>query len=108
MPLNIEVKGDPASIRGTSGWLRSTSGSVDHCGTEVRGARTESEGGWTGTAGDGFRRVMGEVRTAVDELASDLHGTAGALDRHADDLDTVKSQMAQARGIASKDRKSVV
>lgn len=101
MPLNIEVKAEPASIRGTTGWLRSTSGSVDGCGRQLRGARTQSEGGWTGTAGDGFRRVMGEVRTVVDELAGDLHGTAGALDRHATDLDAVKAEMAKARKIAS-------
>ncbi|MQA86713.1 MAG: hypothetical protein GEV03_19290 [Streptosporangiales bacterium] len=101
MPLNIEVKGEPGSIRSTAGWLRSTSGSVDDAGGEVAGARTQSEDGWTGQAGEGFRGVMSRVAGKVNELAGDMGSTAGALNRHADDLDTVKSRMAQARQIAS-------
>lgn len=101
MPLNIEVKGDPASIRETSRWLRSTSGSVDDCGTQVHGARTQSEDGWTGPAGGGFRLVMSKVGGKVDGLSGDMSATAGALNTHADDLDTVKSRMSQARQIAS-------
>ncbi|MQA86710.1 MAG: hypothetical protein GEV03_19275 [Streptosporangiales bacterium] len=102
MPLNIEVKGDPGSIRGAGGWLRSMSGSVDDTGTQVTGARTQSEGGWTGPAAEGFRGLMSRLFTKVDQIAGDLSGTAGALNTHADDLDTVKSRMAQARQIASK------
>lgn len=56
MPLDIEVKGDPGSIRETAQWLRGTSESVHDCGTQVYGARGQSESAWTGDAGDGSAR----------------------------------------------------
>ena len=64
------------------------------------GARGAYPVGWTGPAADGFRTVTGKVRAKVDVLSGDLDGTGKALYRHADDLDTVRSRMAQARRIA--------
>ena len=101
MPLDIEVKGDPASIRAIAGWLGTASASVDDSGAKVRRTRGESETGWLGSAGDGFRTVATRVAAKVAELATDLGGTRDALNAHAGDLDAVKAEMARARGIAS-------
>lgn len=101
MPLDIMVKGDPGSIWATTTWLGTTSASVHDTGTQVYGARGDSESEWLGEAGDGFRGVMTGVGGKVDELAGDLGATREALTVHADDLDTVKSRMAQAREIAA-------
>jgi len=101
MPLDIAVKGDPGSIRATATWLKTTSTSVHDTGTQVYGARGDSESEWLGAAGDAFRGVMTGVGGKVDELAGDLGVTRDALNAHADDLDTVKSRMDQAREVAA-------
>jgi hypothetical protein len=100
MPLNIRVEGDSAGIRASSQWLRAMERSVHDVGTSVHGARTDSEWGWSGAAGNGFRHSMGGAGTAIDGLSTDCGATARALDVHADDLDTVSSRMRQAVDIA--------
>lgn len=100
MPLDIKVTGDPLSIRETASWLASAASSVHDAGTQVYGARGDSESGWHGPAGEGFRGAMGQAGAKVDGLGDDLTGTGEALVLHADDLDTVKSRMTQAREIA--------
>lgn len=102
MPLDIKVEGDPESIRQAAQWLRGMSESVHDCGTQVGRARTESEADWSGDAGAGFRRVTGEVGSAVDTLSTDFGGTCDALTVHADDLDTVKTRMGDAVSIAQE------
>jgi len=99
--LDIEVKGDPASIRAVAAWLGTASTSVDDSGAQVRRTRGESETGWSGSAGNGFRTVASTVAAKVAELATDLGGTRDALNTHAGDLDAVKAEMARACGIAS-------
>lgn len=100
MPLNIEVKGDPASIQETADWLRSMAGEVGDTGTHVVRARGNSESAWEGDAAESFRRVAQQTAQAVDELETDYRGTQDALDVHASDLATVKSRMTEAAGVA--------
>lgn len=102
MPLDIDVKGNPASLRITAQWLQSTSDSVLDAATEVYGARSDSEHGWTGHAGDGFRTAVSEVGSRVDQLSEDLTTVGAALEAHADDLDTVVTRMTQAWELASR------
>lgn len=101
MPLGLEVKGDPAGIRASAGWLGAAAGTVAETGTQVYRARSSSAQGWQGAAGEGFRGAMTKVGGKTDELSGDLGATRDALHRHADDLDTVRSRMGQARQIAS-------
>ncbi|MCA1708286.1 MAG: hypothetical protein LC808_35425 [Actinobacteria bacterium] len=100
MPLDIRVEGDAGGLRATGHWLRTMQQSVHDVGTDIHGARADSEWGWSGDAGSGFRESMGRAATAVDGLAVDFGATARALDTHADDLDTVTSRMNQAVDIA--------
>lgn len=100
MPLNTEAKGDPHSLRATAGWLTARSGDTHDTGAQVYGARGDSESAWRGNAAEGFRTTMTKAGQKIDQLGGDLDSTSGALRTHADDLDTVKSRMEQAREIA--------
>lgn len=100
MPLNTRIDGDPNSIRTTATWLTARSGDTHDVGAQVYGARGDSESTWHGPASEGFRSTMTSAGQKIDELAEDLTATAGALRTHADDVDTAKSRMQQARNIA--------
>lgn len=99
--LDIRVLGDPSALRGTATWLGGASDRVHGSGSAAHGARTGSEHGWQGASGDGFRDVLTRFAGRIDELSTDLGGTRDALSVHADDLDTVRARMAQAREIAA-------
>lgn len=101
MPIDTTVAGDPASLRATAQWLRDLSGRTHDAGTATRGAVTTSESAWTGDAADGFRDRAGRAVGEMDRLAATQWDTAAALDAHAADLDTVRSRMAQVRGVAT-------
>jgi uncharacterized protein YukE len=99
--LNIEVHGNPASCRETAGWLGRLANAVHDDGTAVHGARTASETCWQGPAGDAFRSSVGQLGQDADQLNGAIDQTRHALEVFADDLDTVKARMQQARTVAS-------
>lgn len=101
MPLLTEVLGDPEAIRETARWAGTTSTSVRDGRDDVHRSGGESSGGWSGDAGDNFRELASRAATAIGDLADSLNGTRDALDTHAGDLDSVKAEMARARGIAT-------
>ncbi|WP_158885023.1 hypothetical protein [Amycolatopsis anabasis] len=68
---------------------------------QVSSARTTSLDGWDGSASDSFRSSMGDLGPKVDALRGGFGGAANAIDMHANDIDTVKSRMQQARDIAT-------
>ncbi|PXY38414.1 WXG100 family type VII secretion target [Prauserella flavalba] len=100
MPIDTEIKSDAASIRAVAQWLSVRAGEAHGTGSQVYGARGDSESTWTGPASDGFRSTMTRFGQQIDDLVGDLNGTTAALNSHADDVDTAKSRMAQALEIA--------
>ena len=100
MPIDTEVKPDSASIRAIADWVTARSRDVHGTGSQVYGARNDSECSWEGAASEQFRSTLTIAGQKIDELAGDLGETAGALNAHADDVDTVTTRMAQARDIA--------
>lgn len=100
MPLNIEVKGSPDSIRATAKALSQHASVVFDAGTTARSARSESEQEWQGSAGDAFRSLLNELELGIDDHESDLTATSVALIRYADDLATAQARMSCARDIA--------
>ncbi|MQA11815.1 MAG: hypothetical protein GEU98_25360 [Pseudonocardiaceae bacterium] len=103
MPLDIKVEAKPNDIRATAASLRQLSAATHGSGTDVRAASGLAEsGGWRGPASDGFRSAMRDTGDGIDKVANNARGLREALDRHADDIDTVKARMKQARGIASE------
>ncbi|MCX2734050.1 hypothetical protein OOZ19_27725 [Saccharopolyspora sp. NFXS83] len=102
MGLNTEVKGDPDSLTATCGWLRGQAEHADTTGDEIHGVRGDSEAGWHEQAGGSFRAVLDQAGKIVDNLAGSLTDTCGALETHADDLRTVRTQMQRARDVATE------
>ncbi|GAA1249604.1 hypothetical protein GCM10009676_40100 [Prauserella halophila] len=100
MSIDTEIKADAASIRSVAQWLQGRSQNVHTAGTQVYGARGDSEATWTGEASDGFRSTMTKFGGQIDGLSTDLSRTSSRLDSHADDIHTAKSRMLQALEIA--------
>lgn len=101
MALNIKVEAKPGEIRQASAWLRGAVQRVHSGGTDVRGASGLSESGWQGQAGPAFRETMAKVAPGVDKVSEKGARLQRALDTHADDIDTVKARMQQARHVAT-------
>jgi hypothetical protein len=101
MPLDIQVKGDPAAVRSSGDWMKSMSTQAHGAGTQAYGARGESEGGWPSGAGGSFRNAMTQVGGGADDVSTGASTVADGLHAHADDLETVKARMNQAREVAS-------
>lgn len=100
MPLDTKVDAQPSTIRIAADWLEGLAGAVDEAFGVINRARGESEHGWHGEAGDSFRDGMGKIGPKVDEVANDQRGLVGELRRYADEIDTVKRRMQQARELA--------
>ncbi|QKG25544.1 WXG100 family type VII secretion target [Actinomadura verrucosospora] len=101
MPLDTEIKGDPAALRATGTWLQRTSGAAGQASAELQRTRTRSQSGWDGTAASGYRHVMANFGTRIDGVSGDLGRTGKALDEHARDLDDCRAAMKRARDIAT-------
>lgn len=101
MSLDIWVEADPASMRATVAWLRSAGMSVDSAAGQVSSARTSSLDGWNGGASDTFRHTMGNLTPKIDAVRDGFGGTANAIEGHANDIDTAKARMQQARDLAA-------
>ncbi|SFE25834.1 Uncharacterized conserved protein YukE [Actinopolyspora alba] len=100
MPLDLEIRGNPSSIRESARWMSTVSESVHETGTQLTRAHNGSESAWSGEAGDSFRAVMSKVGPEVDEVAEDHAAMCRELNKYADELDTAQKRMRRAREIA--------
>ncbi|WP_017973433.1 WXG100 family type VII secretion target [Actinopolyspora halophila] len=100
MPLDLEIRGDPSSIRDSARWMSTVSESVHETGTQVTSARNGSESAWSGEAGDSFRTVLSRVNPEIDEVAEDHAAMCRELNKFADELDTAQKRMRRAREVA--------
>ncbi|MGH3503957.1 MAG: WXG100 family type VII secretion target [Nocardioidaceae bacterium] len=98
--IDTVVNGDSGACRRTAGWLGKLSSGVHNNGTAIRHARSNSESCWEGSAGAAFRGYIGKVATDADGLAGTTTSAQQALNRFADDLDTVNARINQARNVA--------
>lgn len=100
--LDTEVKGDPDSFTATCEWLRGAADNAQEVEDGFSKARTTSESGWSGPAGDAFREVVFRgVQVSTDVLQA-VSGVCSAMEIHADDLRTVETKMQQARDVAAE------
>lgn len=102
MPIDTEVKGDPATLTAVCDWAYQQSTGAERAGDQVLGTRAESESGWQHTAAEGFRSVLTVTSKMIDTEVRALHATCRALQTHADDLTTVKHRMQDARDTAAE------
>lgn len=100
MSLSIFVAGNPGSVRVSAEAIRQLGAGVEETATGWHRTRSGSEADWDGRAGDAFRDTAGRNGRDADVLAELFTGTADALTVFADDLDTVRSRMEQARQVA--------
>lgn len=98
--LNTEVRSDPASCRATAAWLGRLSPGVDDAGNAIHGARSNSESCWQGPAAEAFRDSLSPMTKDADELAAIIDRVRQALETFADEIDTVRARLAQAREVA--------
>lgn len=103
MPLDIKVDAQPGTIRMAADWLDGMARAVDAALDIINRVRAESEGSWTGDAGESFRDGTGKIAPRVDEVSNSYADFARELRRHADAIDTVKIRMDQARELALKE-----
>lgn len=54
MPIDTEVKGDPATLTAICDWTYQQSTGAEQAGSQVLGTRSESESGWQHAAAEGF------------------------------------------------------
>jgi|SRR6478736_1785823 len=85
--------GDPETIRQHARRLRATAEAVARTGDRVRaGAGVE----WVGVAADRYRERLAEHARRVTAAQDELLGTAGALDRLADELESRQAAIRRA------------
>lgn len=85
--------GDPEAIRQHARRLRATADDVARTGDRVRaGAGVE----WVGVAADRYRERLAEHARRVTTARDELLGTAGALDRLADELEARQAAIRRA------------
>ncbi|HEY1571824.1 MAG TPA: hypothetical protein VGG05_10800 [Pseudonocardiaceae bacterium] len=101
MTVDLQVQGDPESVRGTATGMTALSGAIGDAGAGFGQASAASESSWLGTAGDAFRSRIGTARQATTAAATAAHRMSTALHTFADRMATVKAEMARARSIAS-------
>lgn len=101
MPINVFVAGAPESVRDLVESLRKLGAGVHDVATGLHRARSESEADWQGVASDAFRGAAQRDARDADALAELYSTLSTALQAFADELNTVKSRMDQARSVAA-------
>ncbi|MHA6802796.1 hypothetical protein [Salinifilum ghardaiensis] len=98
--LDTEVLDKPDTCRRTAEWLGKLAGGVTEVADAVSQQRSGSEGFWRGTAADAARGELGKHAKNADELEGGINKVKTALEVFADEIDTVKRRMADARSTA--------
>lgn len=98
--LNTEVRDDSAACRVMAAWLQKLSAGVEQIGDVVIQQRGASESFWQGSAGNACRAELETERRDSDSLEQLIDTTRRALNAFADQLDTVRARMDQARQVA--------
>ncbi|MBE9374811.1 hypothetical protein IQ251_10180 [Saccharopolyspora sp. HNM0983] len=98
--LDTDVLDEPDTCRRTAGWLGKLADGISEVADSMNQQRSSSEGFWTGTAADAARGELGRHATNADELEGGIKKVRSALAVFADEIDTVKSRMGDARDVA--------
>lgn len=98
--LNTELTSDSASCRTTAAWLGRLSSGVHRAVNAIHRARTASESSWRGTAAEAFRSSLSALARDADGLVDITNRVQSALEAFADEIDTVRARLGQAREVA--------
>lgn len=95
-PLDTSVKGSPGTCTAMADWLGNFAKAAHNAANTIRGTRGESETGWVGPAGDGFRSDISKVDSDADTLGTHATKIAGALNDFAGALTSIHGKMTNA------------
>jgi len=100
--VETRVDGDPASCHALADYLRKGGYAARAAGDDIHQVRGTSESCWGGDAAEQFRTRMTEMGKGSNEIEEYSRQIAQATEVFADDLVTVRTRMAQARGVAAE------
>ena len=100
-PINIEVVGDSESCRTSAAWLRTLAKGMGDLASTFARTGGQSESFWHGAASDAFRGSMSNARSNASQVEEVASTSAQALSGFAEDLDTVKRRIDQAKQVAA-------
>ncbi|QWF80057.1 hypothetical protein HUW46_03472 [Amycolatopsis sp. CA-230715] len=100
-PLSIEVLGDPATCHTSATGLEALSKGVGGLASACASTGGSSEAFWHGGAGPAFRGVMANGKANAGQVEQAATTGARALHAFADEINTVKARMSQAKQVAS-------
>ncbi len=101
MSLDTEIKGDPASIRHASSWLRDTlAPALDKSVDALNDARKTATADWQGATSTAFAGAMSRGVSEVDPIHAGVQKVAGCFDDFAGSLQSCQSRMESIRGEA--------
>lgn len=100
MSPNTVIIGDPDGCRTTGRWLQALAESALEVQQTVRQVQTASEYAWFGPAGEAFRATLRQAERDAGQLNEDVGRTGDAIVGFADDLDTARASMREARNVA--------
>lgn len=98
--LDLTVRGDVDSVRGTATGLSSMGDSIDDAAAGFGQGAAASESLWQGPAADAFRSRIGTARQATTQVVAATRRMSQALHVFADRMTKVKAEIAHARAIA--------
>ncbi|MHA6798306.1 alpha/beta hydrolase [Bounagaea algeriensis] len=100
MTLNTFVAGNPGEARSFAQELRKFGEHTETAATGAHQSHTRAAGEWEGAASEAFQGWAKQQGTDGDALAEVAPAAARAHDTLADELDTVKARMEQAKQVA--------
>ncbi|RJS47332.1 hypothetical protein D4739_14660 [Nocardioides cavernaquae] len=98
--LSTLVGGEPTACRATAAHLRAIAAQARDVAVRVRDADPSGGSTWAGRARQAFEVQRRCDAAALDELAARTHALAGAVEEFADEVESVRAQMEQARSEA--------
>lgn len=101
MPLDIKMDVDINSVHEHASNFRKIGDHADNVGSGAGRARSNSESGWGGEAGPGFRSCMSDMTKDADKIAKAAREGASKADQIAGLLDHAKKLKQNARDVAA-------
>ncbi|MGH3440270.1 MAG: WXG100 family type VII secretion target [Sciscionella sp.] len=102
MSLDIQVDADVDGLRETARWMHRLASNAHDAGTDIRAVRGDAEADWGGRSGPAFRAFMGRFGDGTDKFRDGGQQLGDGIERHADDMNHVKTRMNQARRLGGR------
>lgn len=99
--LDTRVHGDPRACRAAGEWMGRVAGGSYDAASLLAQVRDRTGECWRGDAANAFQDHIGRGGREADRLSAEIDRAGRALVVFADDLDTVRARLRQAREVAA-------